>query len=121
MKVLIYRARDLNMVVPNDVQYLCIKLQKLYTFSERQIQQVPPLLENCQHKPKEFLLRLKRQTQQKAKQHRTVVGFVPELRARYRSYSIHSLERSCIDLRYWCYNDCQNRAPYKEQIRTVHT
>jgi len=118
---LMCRPRDLNLVVPNDVQYLCTKLHKLYAFSAREIQQVPDLLENCQRQPKEFLLRLKSQTSQKAQQHRTVVGFAPELRARYGLYSIHSLKQSCTDLQHCCYNVCQNRAPYREQIRTVHT
>ncbi len=87
------RPRDLNLIVPNDVQYLCTKLQKLYAFSEREIQQVADLLENCQRQPKEFLLRLKSQTSQKSQQHRTVVGFAPELRARYGSYSRHGLKQ----------------------------
>jgi len=94
LKQLMCRPRDLNLVVPTDVQYLCNKLQKLYAFSAQEIQQVPGLLENCQRQPKEFLLRLKSQTLQKAQQHRTVVGFAPELRARYGSYSMHSLKQS---------------------------
>lgn len=76
------RCRDVNLIDPNDVQYLCTKLQKLYAFSEREIQQVPGLLENCQRHPKEFLLRLKSKTQQRSKQHRTVKDFAPQLRAR---------------------------------------
>jgi len=125
VRQLMYRARDLDLVVPNDVQYLCTKLQKLYAFSAREIQQVPDLLENCQRQPKEFLLRLKSQTPQKAQQHRTVKEFAPLLRARCGSLhargSMHSLKRSCTDLQYCCYNDCQNRAPFRERIRTVHT
>ncbi|DBA97937.1 TPA: hypothetical protein ACH3X3_012783 [Trebouxia sp. C0006] len=76
------RCRDVNLIDPKDVQYLCTKLQKLYAFSEREIQQVPDLLENCQRHPKEFLLRLKSKAQQRSKQHRTVKDFAPQLRAR---------------------------------------
>ncbi len=82
---LICRCRDVNLIDPKDVQYLCTKLQKLYAFSEREIQQVPDLLENCQRHPKEFLLRLKSKAQQRSKQHRTVKDFAPQLRARYGS------------------------------------
>lgn len=70
----------MNVKEESHVPFLCAKLEEEHGFSDKELQQLPNILENCQHRPDghEFLLRLTHSSNN----HRTVVDFAKELRTR---------------------------------------